>query len=98
MIPTSRNRGYSEETIIDTAVVITARSATIRMSPSQVQVGVTPNARMNANTTTRFGPRLNTLVSTTDSGMTSRGNWVLRTTASRLTIEPTAVEVASWKK
>ena len=50
------------------------------------------------NTTTRFSSRLKKLVRITASGITRRGNWVFRTTASWLTIEPTAVVVASWKK
>ena len=37
-------------------------------------------------------------MSTTASGITSRGNCVLRTTDSWATIEPTAITVASWKK
>ena len=53
---------------------------------------------MKTKTTTRFSARLKKLVSTTASGMTRRGNCVLRTTASWLTIDPTAVPVASWKK
>jgi hypothetical protein len=50
------------------------------------------------NATIRFGPRLNAAVSTTDSGITSRGNCVLRTIASCETTDPTEVVVASWKK
>ena len=57
-----------------------------------------PQARMNTNTTIRLSPRLKRLVSTTASGITRRGNCVLRTTDSWLTIEVTAVIVASWKK
>ena len=48
-------------------------------------------------TATRFSPRLNTPVNTTESGITRRGNWVLRTTLSWLTTEVTEREVASWK-
>ncbi len=53
---------------------------------------------MNTTTTIRFSSRLKMLVSTTASGMTRRGNCVLRTTASWPTHELTAVTVASWKK
>ena len=38
------------------------------------------------------------MVSTTASGITSRGNCVLRTTPSCATIDVTAMPVASWKK
>ena len=37
-------------------------------------------------------------VSTVESGITRRGNWVLRTTPSWATTEVTAIVVASWKK
>ncbi len=37
-------------------------------------------------------------MSTVESGITSRGNWVLRTTPSWATTEATALLVASWKK
>ncbi len=50
------------------------------------------------NATIRFSPRLKPAVSTTDSGITIRGNCVLRTIASWATTEPTEVLVASWKK
>ena len=53
---------------------------------------------MKTNTTIRLSPRLNIAVSTTASGITSRGNCVLRTTDSCPTIDCTAVTVASWKK
>ena len=54
--------------------------------------------RMNAKTTTRFSPRLKSVVSTTASGITNRGNCVFRTTDSCATIDWTAVLVASEKK
>ena len=57
-----------------------------------------PYASTNTNTTIRLSTRLKTLVSTTASGMTSRGNCVLRTIASWVRTEPTEVFVASWKK
>src|SRR4051794_34360612 len=98
MIAVSRKRGNSDETIIDTAMVSTSSRARITGKSSQVQVGSTPEASTKTATTTRFSPRLNRLVSTTASGMTRRGKWVLRTTDSWLTIELTAVIVASWKK
>src|SRR5215207_3209962 len=98
MIAMSRNRGNSDETIIDTAAVITTRAASTSGNSSHVHVGVTPNASRNTSTTTRLSPRLNRLVTTTESGITRRGNWVLRTTDSWLTIELTAALVASWKK
>jgi hypothetical protein len=98
MIPMSRKRGNSAATIIETAAVIVTSSATISGNRSQVHSGVTPKARMNTNTTTRFSPRLKRVASTTASGITARGNCVLRTTASWPTIDPTARPVASWKK
>ena len=49
------------------------------------------------NTTTRFSARLKRLVRTTASGITIRGNWVLRTTPSWPTTELVAVTVASAK-
>ena len=48
-------------------------------------------------TAIRFSARLKRAVSTTASGITSRGNWVLRTTLSCLTTEVTDAELASWK-
>ena len=54
MIAVSRKRGYSDETIIETAVVSTNSSAEDTGNSSQVQVGSTPQARMKTNTTTRF--------------------------------------------
>src|SRR5437588_3289710 len=98
MMPTSRNLGNSAETSIETALVNTNRTPATRTTSSQVQVGSTPNASTNTNATRRFGTRLKTLTSTTESGITSRGNCVLRTTASCATIDPTASPVASWKK
>ena len=56
-----------------------------------------PNASRNTNTTTRLGMRLKRLVSTTDSGITRRGNCVFRTIDSCETTEVTATFVASWK-
>ena len=97
MITRSRNRGYSADRIIDTAVVITVRASNRTGNSSQVHIGSTPNARMNTNATSRFGSRLNRLVSTVASGITRRGNCVLRITDSLPTIDPTAVIVASWK-
>ena len=97
MIPRSRNRGNSEDTIIDTAVVRTNSDARTTGISSQVHVGETPKARMKMNTTTRFRSRLKSAVRTTASGITRRGNCVFLTTPSWVTIEPTAVVVASWK-
>src|SRR5688500_11946483 len=97
MIWVSRKRGYSDETIIATAVVRTNSRISTTGSRTHVQTGVTPHAITKMNTTTRLGPRLNTLVSTTDRGITRRGNWVLRMTPSYRAIEPTADVVASWK-
>ena len=53
---------------------------------------------MKARTTTRLRQRLKAPVSTVESGITRRGNWVLRTTPSWATTEVTALVVASWKK
>ncbi len=53
---------------------------------------------MKTTTTIRFMPRLKRAVTTTESGITMRGNWVLRTMLSWPTTEPTAPEVDSEKK
>src|ERR671924_198954 len=98
MIPMSRKRGLSEETIIDTAVVNTNRSTRKTGNSSHDHIGPTPKDSVKTNTTIKFKPRLKALVRTTASGITRRGNWVLRTTLSWLTIDSTAVVVASWKK
>src|SRR5215212_4542413 len=98
MIAVSRKRGYSDETIIDTAEVSTTIATRTNGNRSQLQCGPMPQPRMKRKTTTRLSVRLKRLVSTTASGITSRGNCVLRTTDSWLTIELTAVVVASWKK
>ena len=50
------------------------------------------------STTSRFSPRLKEAVRTTDTGIAMRGNWILRTSASRSTTEPTAPPVPSRKK
>jgi hypothetical protein len=97
MIAMSRKRGYSAATIMLTAVVMTISSRRITGNSSQVHIGVTPKARMKMNTTIRLSARLNRLVRTTASGITRRGNCVLRTTPSWPTIEVTAMPVASWK-
>ncbi len=52
---------------------------------------------MKIRTTIRFIPRLKRPVTTTESGITMRGNWVLRTTLSWLTTDCTAPCVASEK-
>ena len=78
----SRKRGYSDETIIETAVVSTKSSTSTSGKSSHVQVGSMPQARMKMKTTTRLRPRLKRVVSTTASGITSRGNCVFLTTDS----------------
>src|SRR5436309_3906859 len=98
MIARSRKRGYSDDTIIDTTSVGTNIIASTTGSSSQVHRGEIPNPRTNTNTTIRFSSRLNSAVSTTDSGIASRGNCVLRTIPSWLAIEVTPIVVASWKK
>src|SRR5680860_422076 len=94
----SLKRGNRDETTIDTAVVIANSSTTTTGNSTQVQAGAMPQARMNTNTTTRLSPRLNIAVRTTARGITRRGNWVFLTTVSWLTIDCTAVTVASEKK
>ena len=79
-------------------MVIAISTRRITGKSSHVHIGVTPKARMNTNTTTRLSTRLKNAVSTTASGITRRGNCVLRTTPSWPTIELTAMPVASWKK
>lgn len=49
-------------------------------------------------TATRFSAKLNRPVSTTERGMTRRGNCVFRTTLSWLTTDVTEATLASWKK
>ena len=56
---------------------------------SQVHIGVTPKASMKAKTTIMLRPKVNSVVRTTESGMTSRGNWVLRTMPSCPTTDAT---------
>ena len=80
------------------AAVKTNSAATANGKSSQVQVGSTPKAKMKAKTMTRLRQKLKAPVSTVASGITSRGNWVLRTTASWLTTEVTALVLDSWKK
>src|SRR5438477_11344263 len=98
MMATSRNDGYSDETIIDTATVITVSGTSRSGNRAQVHVGVTPKANMKISTTIRFSSMLNSEVSTIASGITSRGNCVFRTIASCETTDPTAVVVASCRK
>src|SRR2546421_11938173 len=98
MIARSRKRGYRELRIIAVAVVITNSSARTTGSSSQPSRGSIPNASMKTTATIRLKNRLKDDVTTTDRGITSRGNWVLRTTASFDAIDGTAVLVASWKK
>ena len=62
---------------------------------SQVHIGVTPKASMKTKTTIMLRPRVNSVVSTTESGITRRGNCVLRTMPSWPTTEPTEPPVAS---
>ena len=81
-----------------TAAVKTARASRVNGKSSQVQLGSTPKAKMKAKTTTRLVARLKSPVSTIESGITRRGNWVLRTTPSCVTTEVTELLVASWKK
>ncbi len=73
-----------------TAQVRTKSAATANGKSSQVQVGSTPQARMKTKTTTRLRQKLKAAVSTVASGITSRGNWVLRTIPSWVTTEVTA--------
>ena len=79
-------------------VAKTASIATISGSSSQLSIGVTPSSSAKPSTTTRFSARLNSASSTTDSGITMRGNWILRTRFSRSTTLRTAPAVASAKK
>ena len=78
-------------------MVRTASTATISGSASQVSLGPTPEAAMKTSTAIRLRQRLNRLVSTTESGITRRGNCILRTMFSLLTTERTARVVASEK-
>ena len=92
MIARSRKRGNSDETIIDTA----DRDDDQQRQHDAGTAATSTSARRRRRAgrrapTTRFSPRLNRLVSTTASGITSRGNCVLRTTPSCATIDVTAV-------
>ena len=62
-----------------------------------MSIGRTPEARANTSTTIKFSPRLNSAPSTIDSGMTMRGNWIFRTSASRSSTLLTEPPVASLK-
>ena len=54
---------------------------------------------MKTSTTTMFSAEVEERrCSTVASGITRRGNWVLRTMPSWATTDVTACEVASWKK
>ena len=73
-----------------TAQVKTNSAPTATGNSSQVQIGSTPQARMKTKTMTRLRQKLKAPVSTVASGITSRGNWVLRTIPSWATTEVTA--------
>jgi hypothetical protein len=53
---------------------------------------------MNTITATRLMERLNAAVTTTDRGITRRGNWIFRSRFSLSSTEVTAFAVASAKK
>jgi|SRR3712207_2210943 len=97
MIAVSRKRGYKADRAVATAVVRTKSRTSTSGNSSHVQCGPTPAATTKTSTTARFTPRLKRLVTTTARGMTRRGNWLLRTTDSWLTMDGTACDVASWK-
>jgi hypothetical protein len=75
------------------------RTTIVRISgsSSQLSIGCTPEIRAKINTTTRFIARLKNASKVIDSGMTSLGNWILRTRFSRSTTLRTAPPVASPK-
>src|SRR6476659_3301039 len=98
MIATSRKRTKRTERIRLTAAVRTKSAATATGNSSHVHIGSTPQARMKTRTMTRLRQKLKKDVTTVASGITRRGNWVLRTTPSWATTEVTAAVVASWKK
>ena len=75
-------------------MVMTASAATISGSASQVSLGSTPVASRKTNTAIRLRQRLKRPVSTTESGITRRGNCILRTMFSLFTTERTARVVA----
>ena len=64
---------------------------------SQVSIGRTPATKAKIRTTTRFRLRLKSASSTLDNGITSRGNWILRTITSPSTTLRTEPVVASPK-
>ncbi len=81
----SRRLTNSADRSIAIPVAKTASIATISGSSSQLSIGVTPSSSAKPSTTTRFSARLNDASSTTESGITMRGNWILRTRFSRST-------------
>ena len=65
------------------------------MISSQLQAGSMPDASTNTITTTKFRTKFRYVVSTTDSGITSRGKCTLRTSDSWSGTDDTDVPVAS---
>ena len=57
MIPRSRKRGLSDDTIIDTAVVNIVSSAITTGNRSHVHIGATPKARRKTSTSDEVEPR-----------------------------------------
>src|SRR5215218_2147550 len=98
MIAMSRKRTKSTESAMLTPAVKAKRNASATGKSSQVQAGSTPKAKRKTKTITRLTPKLRALVTTVESGITRRGNWVLRTMPSWETTEVTELVVASWKK
>src|SRR3954447_22037590 len=80
---TSRELTYSDERIIATPEVNITSGISTSGSSAHVQRGSTPSIRMKTKTATMFAARLSSDVTTTDSGITSRGKCILRTSDSR---------------
>ncbi len=93
----SRKRTNSAESSIARPVEKTTSSERISGSSSQLSIGRTPEISAKSSTTTRFSSRLKKDSSTIASGMTMRGNWILRTRFSRSKTLRTAPPVASPK-
>src|SRR5215204_803805 len=94
---TSRKRTYSADNSIATPIDSAQRTARITGTCTHVPCGFTPEASEKTSTTRKLRARLKEAVTTVVVGITSRGNWILRTSCSRSTTEDTAPLVASAK-
>ena len=99
MIARSRKRGYSDETIIDTAVVSDEQRPAPAGSSSHVHIGSTPKASRKTSTTTRFSAEVEQRSSARRrAGSPAAGTASCARPPPAPTIDVTACRVASWKK